>query len=166
MKLRIVGAYLPSLDKVAMLAAAQTQAARFREVNLDLISQGVSTATISDVEERTHEYAEEIAQGLETAALFEVAVVGNSEEFDGRCFYCPENDGYGWSPTFLTKDGSRRLTNEPEETTHESDFRVLFFINDWDNDFTLEGPHGQLRIPALNPVPDHVWKLAAYEALD
>ena len=166
MKLKLIGAYLPSLDRGSLLAAAQNEAARFRQVNLDLISQGVSTATINDVDERTPEYAEEIARGLESAALFEAAVVGNSEEFDGRCFYCPENDGYGWSPTFLTEDGSRLLTDDPEETTYESNFRVLFFINDWGDDFTLEGPHGPLKIPVFKRVPERVWKLAAYETLD
>jgi hypothetical protein len=166
MKIRIVGAYLPRLSQEALRLAAEQEAERFRKAILALIEDGISTASVSQVAERTPEYAEEIAHGLQGAALFEAEVTENTEEFDGRCFYSPEIDSYGWSPTFLIEDGSQVLTADREETTYESRFRVLFFLNDWSDDCTLDGPNGPLQFPPLTPVPPRAWKLAVYETLD
>jgi hypothetical protein len=155
MIIRIVGAYLPRLDQSALLAAAEQQAERFRQENLALIRQGFS-GTDSEVEARAPEYASEIAYHLEHAALFEAEVTESTEQFDGRCFYSPEIDEYGWSPAFLSMDGCQFLTDSREETTYEQQFRVLFFIKDWHDDCTLDGPTGALQLSELIPVPSRV----------
>jgi hypothetical protein len=165
MNIRIVGAYLPRLDRSALLEAAEQQAQRFRRVNLDLIQQGFS-GTVSEVEERTPEYADEITRYLERAVLFEAEVTDSTEQFDGRCFYSPVIDEYGCSPVLLSMDGCQLLTDDREETTYEQNFRVLFFMNDWHDDCTLDGPTGALQLSDLIQVPSRVWKFAEYTPLD
>jgi hypothetical protein len=165
MIIRIVGAYLPRLDQGALLAAAKQQAERFRQLNLDLIQQGFS-GTVSEVEERAPEYAEEICYYLERAALFEAEVTDSTEQFDGRCFYSPEIDEYSLSPILLSIDGCHLLADDREEATYEQQFRVLFFINGWHDGCTLDGPTGALQLSELIPVPSRVWKFAEYTPLD
>ena len=119
-----------------------------------------------DLEERVPEYADEIAYYLERAALFEAEVTDSTEQFDGRCFYSPEIDVYGCSPVFLSMDGCQLLADDREETTYEQNFRVLFFINDWNDDCTLDGPTGALQFSKLVQVPSRVWKFAEYTPID
>ena len=166
MRLRVIGAHLPRLDQAGISRFIEEDVASFKRTMIDLIERGISTSTREEVEERALELPDELNADLQRCALFEVEVSGNNCEFDPSEFNNPKSGYVGWEPAFLSLDGERVITELYRAPASAADFRVAFYIHEWDEPGQLVGPTGPLVLPAFTPVPSRLWKLAPYSCVD
>lgn len=166
MQLRVIGAHLPRLDQAGIASFIEDDVASFKATMRDLIARGVSTATPHEVEERALELPGELNADLQRCALFEVEVTGNGQDFDPTDFSNPVSGYLGWEPAFLSMDGEQVVTEAYKAPADLSDFRVAFYIHEWDEPGQLVGPTGTLALPSFTPVPARLWKLAPYACVD
>jgi hypothetical protein len=167
MQLRVIGAHLPRLDQADIASFIKGDVASFKQTMRDLIARGVATATLHEVEERALELPGELDADLQRCALFEVEVTGNSQEFDPTEFSNAVSGYLGWEPVFLSMDGEQVVTEAYKAPPSLVDFRVAFYIHEWDEPGKLLGPTGDaLAIPPFTPVPVRLWKLAPYACVD
>jgi hypothetical protein len=166
MPLRIIGAHLPRLDQEGIAQFIKKDVASFKKTMFDLVKRRISTATREEIEERALELPEELDADLQRCALFEVEVTDNKRELDPTDFCNPETGYVGWEPVFLSIDGKKVITEEYTAPADLTDFRVAFYIHEWDEPGRLVGPDGPLELPPFKPVPERLWKLAPYSCVD
>jgi hypothetical protein len=166
MHLRVIGAHLPRLDQAGIALFIASDVASFKETMRDLVARGISKVTPEEIEDRALEHPEELDADLQRCALFEIEVTGNDREFDPTEFTNPESGYVGWEPVFLSMEGESKVTESYRAPASMTDFRVAFYIHEWDEPGTLVGPTGSLALPAFTPVPARLWKLAPYSCVD
>jgi hypothetical protein len=162
MNTRLIGAYLPRLTPERLARHIAEDRWRFVNVGIpDLQQQGFALEwTKEAIEERADEIAEEKAYCLERAALFEFAISGANKYFEPGVF---EN---AWEPAFLDSEGQRVIAEVVSELPEGKPFRLVFWIHDWDEGSTLDGPDGPVQVGEFEPVPERLWSLAPYEVVD
>ncbi len=166
MNIRVIGAHLPRLDQRGIAKFIADDVAAFKGTLFELIEQGRTQSTRERVEERALELPEELDADLQRCALFELEVVGNDQKFEPARFSNPETGYAGWEPAFLSMDGESIVTEAHWAPPELQNFRVAFYIHEWDEPGSLTGPTGTLALPPFTPVPERLWRLAPYSCVD
>ena len=166
MQVRVVGAYLPRLTQDAIARFIADDVAGFRKIIRELRDRGITDTTDAEIEERALELPAALDADLQTCALFEVEVTGNDREFDPADFENPDTGFCGWEPAFLSLDGSNVLFEGSSAPPDVKDFRVAFYVHEWQGPGRLVGPTGELDLPEFTPVPERLWTLAPYSCVD
>jgi hypothetical protein len=166
MHVRVLGAHLPRLDQAGIKKFIHDDVELFKKTLSDLIDSGTIKRDRGEIEERALELPEKLDYDLQRCALFELEVTGNDTEFDPAEYGNPESGGLGWEPAFLSLDGASRITEACKAPASLQDFRVVFYVHDWELPGRLLGPIGELELPPFTPVPERLWKLAPYSLVD
>ena len=166
MLIRVLGAHLPRLDQAGITAFIREDVERFKRTLYELIDSGTVKCDRDEVEERALELSEELEHDLQRCALFELEVTGSDAEFDPSEYGNPDSGGVGWEPAFLSMDGTVVITEAYKAPAALRDFRVAFYIHDWELPGRLVGPEGELELPPFTPVPARLWELAPYSCVD
>jgi len=166
MHIRVIGAHLPRVDQDGIAKFIADDVAGFKKTLFHLIDQGRTQWTRQEVELRAQELPEEIDTDLQRCALFELEVLGNCRKFEPSEFTNPETGYAGWEPAFLSMDGQAIVTEAHWAPPELKDFRVTFYIHEWDEPGSLTGPTGNLTLPPFTPVPERLWHLAPYSCVD
>lgn len=166
MRIRVIGAHLPRLDQEGIRRFIAEDVAAFGRTIRELRERGITDLTDEDIEERALELPGELDADLQTCALFELEVTGNEMEFDPSAFENPETGYRGWEPAFLTMDGGAVLFEGYRAPPDVRDFRVAFYVHEWQEPGRLFGVAGELELPPFTAVPQRLWKLAPYACVD
>lgn len=166
MHVRVLGAHLPRLDQAGIATFIRDDVLRFKQTMLELIDSGTVERDRDQVEERALELPEELDYDLQRCALFELEVTGNEAEFDPSEYGNPDSGRLGWEPAFLSMDGTAVVTEAYRAPPSLRDFRVAFYVHDWELPGRLVGPVGELELPPFTAVPARLWKLAPYSCVD
>lgn len=162
MHTRLIGIYIPRLTPERLARHIEEDRWRFVNVGIpDLQRQGFALEwTREAIEDRSAEIAEEKADCLSRAALFEFEISGADKYFEPGVFES------AWEPAFLAADGQSVIAEFVNELPEGEPFRLVFWIHDWDERSTLNGPEGPVQIGELDPVPERLWSLAPYAIVD
>ena len=166
MHIRVLGAHLPRLDQAGILKFIQEDVERFKKTLFELIGSGTINRDRQDIEDRALELPEELDYDLQRCAVFELEITGNETSFDPSEYGNPDTGGFGWEPAFLSLDGTALVTEVFKAPASLRDFRVAFYVHDWELPGRLIGPGGELALPPFSPVPERLWKLAPYSCVD
>ncbi|WP_428415453.1 hypothetical protein [Methylibium sp.] len=166
MQVRVLGAHLPRLDKAGIARFIEEDVASFKKTLFELINSGAIQRDREEVDERALELTEELDYDLQRCALFELEVTGNNSEFDPSAYGNPDSDRLGWEPVFISIDGSSIISEAYKAPPSLKEFRVAFYVHDWELPGRLVGPTGELELPAFTAVPERLWKLAPYSCVD
>jgi hypothetical protein len=166
MQIRVLGAHLPRLDQAGIAKFICEDTERFKQTLFGLIDLGTIKRDRQEVEERALELPDELDYDLQRCALFELEVTGNESEFDPTEYGNPSSGGLGWEPVFLSMDGQTVVTEAYRAPASLGEFRVAFYVHDWELPGSLVGPAGKLELPRFTPVPERLWKLAPYSCVD
>ena len=166
MKIHVLGAYLPHLDQQGIANFIASDILQYREFWRNRISQAKSSWSIDEMEERAKELADELNTDLQTCAIFEVEVTGNTQTFHASDFFNPISGNCGWEPAYLTVDGQLRITDNDYVSPTTEHFRVVFYIHKWGESGFLQSPTGELKLPQFSIVPPRLWQLAPYVCMD
>jgi hypothetical protein len=166
MRVRVLGAHLPRLDQAGIAKFIREDVERFKETLFGLIAAGTIKRDREEIESRALELPEELDYDLQRCALFELEVTENDTEFDPAEYGNPDSGGLGWEPAFLSLDGTSHVTEAYKAPASLRDFRVVFYVHDWELPGRLVGPSGELDLPSFTPVPERLWKLAPYSLVD
>jgi hypothetical protein len=109
---------------------------------------------------------------LRSTVLFEVLVSNCDEHFSMSDFIQPcesmpkENWQAAWAEAYLTIDGKELLVNRWCAPPKERNFRVAFFIHEYDPNQPLHTSYGQIACPTLDEMPERLKILVPYEIVD
>lgn len=110
---------------------------------------------------------------MDDAALFEVMVTKSDATFNVGKFIQPnprQTEDFwqvAWNEKFLTPDGETLI--EPGQTQKLTDltqYRVVFVIHFWKKNLPLRYGDREFALPAQQPLPERLWRLAPYQAPD
>jgi hypothetical protein len=166
MRVRVLSAHLPRLDQAGIAAFIRANVESFKKTLFEMIESGRIKRDREDVEERALELPEELEYDLQRCALFELEVTGNESDFDPSEYGNPDSGFMGWEPVFLSMDGEAVVTEACTAPSSLQNFRVAFYVHEWETPGRLAGPLGDLELPAFTPVPDRLWRLAPYSCVD
>lgn len=166
MHIRVLGAHLPRLDQAGIVKFIREDVERFKRTLFELIDSGTIKRDRQEVEERALELPEEIEYDLQRCALFELEITGNEAEFDPSEYGNPDSGSLGWEPAFISMDGTALATEAYKAPASLRDFRVTFYVHDWELPGRLVGPGGEIKLPPFTAVPERLWKLAPYSCVD
>jgi hypothetical protein len=166
MQIRVLGAHLPRLDQAGIAQFIREDVERFKQTLSELIDSGTIKRDRQEVEDRALELPEELEYDLQRCALFELEVTGNEAEFDPSEYGNPESGLLGWEPVFMSMDGTTIVSEAYKAPADLREFRVAFYVQDWELPGRLVGPAGELELPPFTPVPERLWKLAPYSCVD
>jgi hypothetical protein len=166
MKIRVIGVYLPRLDPAGIAAFIERNVKGYVKTMTDLRSKGMTRTTDEEIQERAGELPEELNRDLQHCALFELEVLGNESDFDPSDFENGETGYAGWEPAFLSLDGEEIIFEGYKAPSNLRDFRVAFYIQEWEGTGRLVSPAGELALPPFVPVPKRLWRLAPYSCVD
>jgi len=166
MQIRVLGAHLPRLDQAGVARFIRDEVERFKQTLFELIESGTVKLDRQEIEDRALELAEELDDDLQRCALFELEVTGNDTEFDPSEYGNPEQGLLAWEPAFMSMDGATVVSVAYKAPADLRDFRVAFWVQDWELPGRLVGPDGELELPPFTPVPERLWKLAPYSRVD
>lgn len=166
MQVRVIGAHLPRLDQEGVSQFIREDVARFKKTLYELNETSSIHTDPAEIEERALELPEELDYGLQRCALFELEVTGNDSEFDPSEYGDPESGSLGWEPAFLSTDGAAIICESHKAPASLKEFRVVFYVHEWQENGRLAGPIGELKLPAFTAVPARLWQLAPYSCVD
>ena len=166
MQIRAIGAHLPRLDQAGIAKFIADDVASFKTTLYDLVKRGIAQRSHEEIEERALELPEELNADLQRCALFELEVTENNQEFDPSEIGNSESGYLGWEPAFITMDGEAILTEAYRAPATLREFRVAFYVHEWDEPGRLLGPTGAIALPAFTAVPARLWRLAPYSCVD
>lgn len=123
-------------------------------------------------EDGQDDYWPYINELLSSVALVEVLVTDPDERFNAGEFAqkipgVPSGmEQVAWLETYLSADGLTCLSDDRRYAKPPGDaqFRVAFYIHDWDPEVALSSSYGELVCPPLTTMPQRLWALAPYEA--
>lgn len=101
--------------------------------------------------------------------MIEVLVTDPDAAFNISGFVQPdplrsENDWQvAWNEKFLTADGETVIGEYPCKLPDALQYRVVFAIHSWNPDLPLGSSYGDLVLPAMEPLPERLWRLTPYE---
>ena len=158
----VVGAHLPRLSPERLARYVTEDKWRYINVSVpDLRLKGfLKEYSDQYVLARAEELAEQTANALQHAALFEIEVTEDNGAFDVSAI-----EG-AWEPSFLSPDGTLPLESIGLSEANASTFRVAFWVHDWNKRSELVGPDGPLQLPQFSAVPERLWMLAPFALVD
>lgn len=115
---------------------------------------------------------EQTREQLQSTVLVEILVLHPDERFSVRDFGQPvpgesrDNWQVAWAEGFLSADGFAILGRWDPPPALPSEFRVAFYIHYWREDRPLWTSYGELRCPAVLPMPDRLIHAMPYEPVD
>lgn len=120
------------------------------------------------VEDR-QEWEQYLRSYMDDVAIIEVLVTDpdaafNMSEFVQPDSLRPENNWQvAWNETFLTPDGETVIGEYPCNLPDMLQYRVVFAIHYWNPDLPLRSSYGELALPAMEALPERLWRLTPYE---
>lgn len=120
------------------------------------------------VEDR-QEWEQYLRSYMDDVAMIEVLVTDSDAAFNISGFVQPdplrsENDWQvAWNEKFLTADGETVIGEYPCKLPDALQYRVVFAIHSWNPDLPLGSSYGDLVLPAMEPLPERLWRLTPYE---
>ena len=116
---------------------------------------------------------ERVRHQLESTVLVEVRVSDADDRFKVDDF-AQENPQLpreswqvAWAEAFLTGDGQQLLVERWDPLpADQRDFRVAFFIHNWNSELPLRTSYGVLPNTQLQEMPDRLASLVPYELVD
>ncbi|HEY4370354.1 MAG TPA: hypothetical protein VGN52_00300 [Burkholderiales bacterium] len=79
----------------------------------------------------------------------------------------PGQEQVAWNETYLAEDGESVIAGYPLPDIPKQDrYRVVFVIHCWKPQLALESSYGTLACPAIQALPDRLWRLVPYEPVD
>ncbi|MBX3657628.1 MAG: hypothetical protein KF740_04265 [Ramlibacter sp.] len=131
----------------------------------ELRERGITRITEDEIQLRASELPEELDADLQRCALFELEVRDNDSELDPSQFES-ESSYCGWEPVFLSLDGESVIFEGYKAPSTLKEFRVAFYVHEWDPPGRLVSPWGDHQLPEFQPVPNRLWRLAPYSCVD
>ena len=167
MNITVLNAYLPRLDQIGIWQFVEHEIDDWRRDVSELQAKGfLLELTREDVHERCMWIREQLDGDLQQAALFELQVTNNNSILTPSDIGNPVTGLLGWEPAFLSSDGSESVHDGNEAPPSLNDFLLAIWIHDWAESAFLFSPWGNLELPAFQPVPSRLWRLAPYYPLD
>lgn len=177
--LRVIGVYIPTLDRARYNAFVQEQVDRQNPINFSAELKAflkrvgresdIVALSIEELQERK-EYFEQEFSGV---AQIEVLVEDPDANFKIADFQqtnpsVPSNRWQvAWSEKFLTRDGNSLLGEyQFNELPTERIYRVAFFVHLWKHELGLNSTYGPLALVLPAPIPERLWLLAPFELVD
>jgi hypothetical protein len=109
---------------------------------------------------------------LESVVLVEVVIRSRDARFKADDFVQPrrgvreENWPVAYDEAYLSLDGETRLGSRSFESRLPKDFRVAFFIHDWDPALPLLSSYGEIKCPPVQPMSERLRKLVPFDPFD
>lgn len=179
----------PSLEVLGLysFSAATERYARFIEEEIDSLDpanfsedekalfrrlgRGADLQPFTDEDRRERE--DELHFHMVDAAVLEVLVSHADARLNIGEFLQPDPSQkenfwqVAWNEKFLTADGETSLEIPLSAKLPEaSSYRVVFVIHFWKPDQPLRSSYGELPLPAVQPLPDRLWRLTPYKLPD
>jgi len=177
--LNVIGFYSLSADRAAYSRFIQNEIASRDPANFseDLkalfrrLGRGDSLHPFTDDDRR--ELEESFHQHMDEAAVFEVMVTNPDASFEIGKFIQPDPSQskdfwqVAWNAKFLTADGETLIKlDRTQKLPDAPQYRVAFVIHFWKPSLPLRSSYGELALPAQQPLPERLWRLAPYEVPD
>jgi len=174
-RIEVLGLYSPSANRSEYERFVKAYVDGLDPANFDEESRAVFRRLgreheLVPFDETAHrEVQREITYHLSNAVYVEALVVDRDEKFNADDFRQPdpkllEWSQVAWNPTYLTEDGETVLSGYPHwKVPSAPRFRVVFVIHFWKPHLPLVSSYGELRCPAIKPLPERLWRLAPYE---
>jgi len=171
--IRVIGVYIPTLDRARYDAFVQEQVDRQNPINFStelkafLGRVGRESEVVALSEEELAERREYFEQEFSGVAQIEVLVENPDELFNVADFQqidpsVPSNRWQvAWNEKFLTADGHTVVGKVPPRA-----YRIVFFIHLWRDDLGLNSTYGPLALVPPTPIPERLWLLAPFELVD
>jgi hypothetical protein len=174
--LKVVGLYSLSADKEAYSRFIREQVAsrdpaNFSEEDKALfrrLGRGDSLHPFTDDDRK--EWDDHLRHHMDDAAVLEVLVTNPDARFDIGKFIQPDPARpenfwqVAWNEKFLTSDGETLIElDRTQKLPSASQYRVVFVIHFWIPNAPLRSSYGELTLPAQQPLPERLWRLAPYE---
>jgi hypothetical protein len=172
--LKVIGLYSLSSDRKAYLRFIKEQIdasdpANFSEdvrEKLRRLGHEPQPYTAEDRQEKE----EDLRYHMDEAAVVEVLVTNPDTHFDVGKFVQPDparSENFwqvAWNEKFLTSDGETLIKlDRTQKLPNASQYRVVFVIHFWLPTQPLRSSYGELALPAMQPLPERLWRLAPYE---
>ncbi len=127
---------------------------------------GIYRVQVSDEELR---FIEKVAGSLENAkklvdglVLLELEVRGATKEFDLGLLHQVHSYQVAWDERYFAIDGSE-LATERFERPNQPDYRVCFFLHEFDPILGIVSPYGELSPSKVTAMPERLRKICVYE---
>ena len=172
--LKVIGLYSLSMDREAYSRfiknqiAANDPASFSEDVKETLRRLGRDPQPYTAEDRQQDE--EELRFHMDEAAVLEVMVTHPDAHFDVGKFVQPDpahSENFwqvAWNEKFLTPDGENLIElDRTQKLPTASQYRVVFVIHFWKPNQPLRSSYGELALPAQQPLPDRLWRLAPYE---
>lgn len=101
-----------------------------------------------------------IFEELSSVVLLDILVSNPDEQFDLSDFGQPGSDQAPYDEAYLSLDG-RSIISHFEPPKGDS-FRVAFFLHFFDPNKPLKTSYGDVVIPTIQPMPEHLRELMPY----
>ena len=177
--IRVVGVYIPKLDVARYNAFVQEQVDRQNPINFSdelkafLKRVGRESEIVALPAEELRERKEYFEQEFAGVAQIEVLIDSPDERFAIADFQqinpalSSNRWQVAWAEKFLAPDGQSLLGEYRfNELPLESTYRVVFFINSWQQELGLNSTYGPLTLVPPTPIPERLWSLAPFELVD
>jgi hypothetical protein len=177
--LEIIGFYSLSADAAAYARFIQDKIASHDPANFPeeqkalfrRLDRGDSLHPFTD--EDRQEWEEHLRHHMHDAAMFEVIVTNSGADFDIGKFVQPDPSQakdfwqVAWNEKFLTPDGETVINlDRAQKRPDAPQYRVVFVIHFWKSNLPLRYGDRELTLPAQQPLPARLWRLAPYEVPD
>jgi hypothetical protein len=174
--LTILGVYSFSADKTAYVRFIQELIDSYdppnfsEEVKSLLRKAGRGDEIVPLTDEDRREWEDNLRRCMGDAVVLEVLVANPDARFNPHDFVQidPSNPKdhaeMAWNETFLTADGETVIdTDYKQRLPAANQYRVVFVIHRWESRLPLDSSYGELHPPAVQPLPERLWRLAPYD---
>jgi hypothetical protein len=148
--IRILGAYQLPLTADVIEDAMQTW-------------YGNRRATFSDAERSEAERF--VVDELAPTVLFDLELRDIDSRFAIKDFGQPGSDQAAWDEKYVDL-ATGAILGRSLDPPPASSCRLLVYLHFVDTAKPLETSYGPLKIPAVRPMPDELWSIAPYQAVD
>jgi hypothetical protein len=174
LSLSIVGFYSFSADDAAYSRFVENQIALHNPANFSKETKEVlrrmGRNPVPFTNEDRDEWDENLRSHMDDAAVFEVEVTDSDASFDISKFVQPDPAQaerlwqVAWNEKFLTPDGETLIKlGRTQKLPVVSRYRVVFVIHFWKLNLPLHCGDRELALPAQQPLPERLWRLAPYQ---
>ena len=177
--LKVIGLYSFSADKAAYARFIRETIDSHDPPNFDedlkaflrKVGRGDEIRPLTDEDRKDRE--DDLRHHMDDAALLEVTVTNPDARFRIDDFIQadpsqPEDRWQvAWDETFLTSDGETAIDIDYQRKLPDLEqYRVAFVIHFWKPGLPLLSSYGELQPPAMQPLPERLWRLAPYNLPD
>jgi hypothetical protein len=176
LSLDVIGFYSLSADRAAYdrfihATIASHDPANFPEDQIALFRRlGRGDALHPFTDEDRQDWEEHLRHHMDEAAVFEVMVTDAGANFDISKFVQPNpaqsRDFWqvAWNNKFLTSNGEALIElDRAQKLPQTAPYRAVFVIHFWTPNLPLYYGDRELTVPAQQPLPARLWRLAPYE---